>query len=129
MVRLILRGLIAALGLWVAAWLLPHFHIGVRIEGWKTYLAAGLLLGIVNAFVRPVVTLLTLPITIVTLGLFLFIVNGLMVLFVSWVLKHFPAFHFHVGGIINAIMVTIVLWVVSLVANLVIGGDEVRRRR
>jgi putative membrane protein len=129
MARLILRGLIAALGLWVAGWLLPHFHIGVSIEGWKTYLVAGLLLGVVNAIVRPVVTLLTLPITIVTLGLFLFIVNGLMVLFVSWILKHFPGFHFHVGGIVNAIMVTIVIWLVSLVANLVIGGDEAARRR
>jgi putative membrane protein len=119
-----LRGLVAAVGLWLAA----HFVPGVHMRGWQTYIVAGLLLGVVNAFVRPVVTLLTLPITILTLGLFLFVVNGLMVLFVSWIMSHFHGFHFHVGGIFNAIFVTIVVWIVSLVANLVIGGDERRRR-
>lgn len=124
MVRLILRGVVAAIGLWLAAHVVP----GVRMHGWQTYVVAGLLLGLVNAFVRPVVTLLTLPITIITLGLFLLIVNGLMVLFVSWILSHFHGFHFHVGGIFNAVLVTIIVWLVSLVAHLVIGGDERLRR-
>jgi putative membrane protein len=124
MVRLILRGLVAAAALWLAA----HFVHGVHAESWKAYIAAGLLLGVVNAFVRPLVTLLTLPITIITLGLFLLVVNGLMVLLVSWILGHFAGWHFHVGGIVNAILVTIIVWICSLIANMVIGGDEVGRR-
>jgi len=123
MVRFILRALVAALGFWVAAHIVP----GVHVTGWKTILAAGLVLGVVNAFVRPIVTLLTLPVTIVTLGLFLLVVNGLMVLLVSFVVDRFHG-HMHIGGIVNAILVTIVVWLVSLVAHIFIGGDERARR-
>ena len=83
------------------------------------------MLGIVNGFVRPIVTLLTLPLTIITLGIFLLVVNGLMVLLVSWVVDRFHG-HMHIGGLLNAIFVTIVIWLVSLVANIFIGGDERR---
>jgi putative membrane protein len=123
MVRFILRALVAALGFWVAAHIVP----GVHVTGWKTILAAGLVLGIVNGFVRPIVTLLTLPVTIVTLGLFLLIVNGLMVLLVSFIVDRFHG-HMHIGGIVNAILVTVVVWLVSLVAHIFIGGDERVRR-
>jgi putative membrane protein len=123
MVRFILRALVAALGFWVAAHIVP----GVHVSGWKTILAAGLVLGIVNGFVRPIVTLLTLPVTVVTLGIFLLVINGLMVLLVSWIVGHFHG-HMHIGGLLNAILVTIVVWLVSLVANIFIGGDERARR-
>lgn len=119
MVRFILRALIAAAGLWVAS------KLGlVAIVGWKPLLIAGLLLGVVNAFVRPVITLLTLPITVLTLGLFLLVVNGLMVLLVSWLIKEFHLGGFHVGGLVHAILTTIVIWVVSLVANMFLGDDR-----
>jgi putative membrane protein len=124
MMRFILRALVAAAGFWVAAHIVP----GVHVTGWKTVLAAGLVLGIVNAFVRPVVTLLTLPVTVITLGLFLLVVNALMVLLVSWIVDKFHG-HMHIGGLVNAIFVTIVVWLVSLVANIFIGGDERVRRR
>jgi putative membrane protein len=123
MVRFILRGLIAAAGLWVAAHIVP----GVHIHGWKTLVAAGLLLGLVNALVRPIVTLLTLPLTVVTLGLFLFIVNGLMVLFVGWILHRFGNASYQIHGLLPAILTTIVVWFVSLAANLVL-GDELKNR-
>lgn len=125
MVRFILRALVAAIGLWVAAHIVP----GVRIQGWETLIVAALVLGLVNGFVRPVVTLLTLPVTILTLGLFLLIVNGLMVLLVSWLIGHFHGMHMHIGGIVNAVLVTIIVWLVSLVAHIFIGGDERVRRR
>ena len=123
MVRFILRALVAAIGFWVAAHIVP----GVHVTGWKTILAAGLVLGVVNAFVRPIVTLLTLPVTIITLGLFLLVINGLMVLLVSFLVDHFHG-HMHIGGIVNAIFVTIVVWLVSLVGSIFIGGDERVRR-
>jgi putative membrane protein len=124
MVRFILRGLVAALGLWVASHLVP----GVHITGWKTLVIAGLLLGLANALVRPIVTFLTLPLTIVTLGLFLLVVNGLMVLLVGWVLHRFHDHSFEINGLVPAIFTTIVIFFVSLVANMVIGGDERKRR-
>jgi putative membrane protein len=123
MVRFLLRALIAALGLWVAS----KFGL-VRIVGLEPLLIAGVLLGLVNAFVRPVVTLLTLPLTIVTLGLFLLIVNGLMLFVVSWLLHVFGVRTFEVHSLLHAVLATIVIWLVSLAANMLL-GDELRRAR
>jgi uncharacterized membrane protein YvlD (DUF360 family) len=64
----------------------------------------------------------------VTLGLFLFVVNGLMVLFVGWILHRFGVTGYEIHGLVPAILTTIVIWVVSLVANMFIGGDERLRR-
>jgi putative membrane protein len=73
--RFIVRALIAALGLWLASEIVP----GIAVPGgWTSLLIAALLLGVVNAIVRPVVFILTLPITVVTLGLFLLVVNAAM---------------------------------------------------
>ncbi len=122
MVRFLLRALVAALGLWVAS------KLGlVHIVGLTPLLIAGVLLGLVNAFVRPVVTLLTLPLTIVTLGLFLLIVNGLMLFVVSWLLHIFGVHGFGIGSLGHAVLATIVIWIVSLAANMLL-GDELRRR-
>jgi len=125
MVKFILRALVVAVGFWVAA----HFVPGVHIHGWKTLLAASVLLGIANGLVRPIVTLLTLPITIITLGLFLLVVNGLMVLLVGWLLHQFHDYSYQINGLVPAVLTTIVIWVVSLVGHMFIGGDERQRRR
>ena len=125
MVKFILRALVVAVGFWVAA----HFVPGVHIHGWKTLLAASVLLGIANGLVRPIVTLLTLPITILTLGLFLLVVNGLMVLLVGWLLHQFHDYSYQINGLVPAVLTTIVIWVVSLVGHMFIGGDERQRRR
>jgi len=125
MVKFILRSLAVAVGFWLAA----HFVPGVHIHGWKTLLAAAVLLGIANGLVRPILTLLTLPITILTLGLFLLVVNGLMVLLVGWVLHQFHDTSYQIHGLLPAIFTTIVIWIVSLVGNMFIGGDERQRRR
>ncbi|HUO12792.1 MAG TPA: phage holin family protein [Caulobacteraceae bacterium] len=125
MIRFIIRGLVAALGFWVAS-KLPW---GPHIEGLAPLIVAGLLLGVVNAIVRPIVTLLTLPITIITLGLFLFVVNALMLYVVSWLVHAF--IHgglFHIGSITHAIFTVIIIWIVSLAATMVLGGDEPARR-
>lgn len=123
MIRFIIRALVAAAGLWAASRL--DF---VHIEGLKPLLVAGVLLGVVNALVRPVVTLLTMPISVLTLGLFLLVVNGLMVLLVGWLLHLFGVHGFHTLGLWRSILTTIVIWVVSLAANLVLGG-ELRGKR
>jgi putative membrane protein len=131
MVRFILRGLVAAAGLWVAAQLLHSrgVTIGAPTDPWVTLVVAGLVLGLVNALVRPIVTFLTLPVTILTLGLFLLLVNGAMILLTSWVVDHLPAAHLHmqIGGWINAVLVTIIVWVVSLIGNMFLGDDNDRR--
>lgn len=105
MMGFVIRGLVTALGLWIASAVLP----GVRSNGFLSILGAGLLLGIVNAIVRPIIVVLTLPITIFTLGLFLLVVNALMVLLVSKMMHGFTVESFW-AAMLTAIVVTIVGW-------------------
>ncbi len=108
MAEFLLRGVFAALGLWVATYLVK----GLGFDSTTTLLIAGLLLGLVNAFVRPIAIVLTFPITLVTLGLFLLVVNAGMVAFVAWLLPGM-----HVAGFwaafFTAIIVSVVSWAVS----------------
>ncbi|MCZ8130974.1 MAG: phage holin family protein [Steroidobacteraceae bacterium] len=100
----LLRGALAAIGLWVATLLLD----GVRYDAPLTLLLAGLLLGVVNAIVRPLAVVLTLPITFLTLGLFLLVINAGMVAFVAWLLPGL-----HVAGFWSALLAAIVVSIVG----------------
>ena len=108
MVGFILRGLVAALGLWAATEMLT----GLTIDSATTLILAGLLLGLVNAIVRPFALLLSLPALIFTLGLFLLVVNAAMLGLVAFLLPGFKiaTFWTAVGG---AIIVSIVSWIGS----------------
>jgi len=119
MAYFIIRALVTALGLWVAA---RVFHT-VEVKDTASLIIAGFVLGIVNAIVRPILTFLTFPLTILTLGLFLLVVNGLMVELTSWLLGS----RFHVQGLGSAIETTIIVWAVSLVASWFIGDGRDRR--
>lgn len=85
---------------------------GVHIEGTGTLVLAAFLLGFVNAVVRPILVLLTLPITVVTLGLFLLVVNGLMFWLVAWLLPAFTIDGFQ-SAFLGAIVVGITGWFAS----------------
>jgi putative membrane protein len=105
MTRFIIRALIAAAGLWLASEIVP----GISVLGWGSLLAAAVLLGIVNAVVRPVVFLLTLPLTVVTLGLFLLVINAAMLGLVGLLLKGFVVDGLW-AGILGAVVVGLVSW-------------------
>jgi putative membrane protein len=104
----LIRAAVVALGLWLAAQIVP----GVEFRSPESLIAAALLLGIVNAIVRPILVILTFPITLVTLGLFLLVINGLMIELVSHFLSGFV-----VAGLWPAILASIVVsltsWAVS----------------
>lgn len=104
--RFIVRALFAALGLWLSARFVP----GVKVRDAETLVFAAVLLGLVNAFLRPVVVILTLPLTIVTLGLFLLIVNALMILLVSALLRGFEV-HGLIAGVLAAIVTGLTSWI------------------
>jgi putative membrane protein len=104
----LLRLLIVAVGLWVASAIIPGLEI---TDGW-TLLWAALLLGIVNAIVRPVVVILTLPLTILTLGLFLLIINAAMLSLVAWLLDGMTVSGFW-SAVFGAIVVSITGWLAS----------------
>ncbi len=111
---IILRTLIIMLGLYLASILIS----GVQIVGTGTFIIAAVLLGLVNAFVRPVAILLTLPLTIVTLGLFLFVLNAAMFGLVAAMLENFS-----VAGLGSAILGSIVVSITSTIASWYIGPD------
>ena len=109
MIGFIARALISAIGLWIAT----RWVSGIRIDDATTLVLAGLLLGVVNAVVRPIAVVLTFPITIVTLGLFLLVVNTAMVALVAALL---PGFHIWGGfwfAFLTALIVGITGWLGS----------------
>ena len=104
----LIRAAVVAIGLWLASQIVP----GVHILSPGSLIAAALLLGVVNAVVRPVLVILTFPITLLTLGVFLLVINGLMIELVSYFLSGFV-----VDGlwpaILTSIIVSLTSWVMS----------------
>jgi putative membrane protein len=113
MAGFILRGLVAALGLWAAS----ELFNGIVIDSATTLIFAGLLLGVVNAIVRPIAVVLSLPALLVTLGLFLLVINAAMLGLVALVLPGF-----HIAGFWTAIGGSIVVSLVSWIASWFIGS-------
>ena len=111
----LIRLLINAAGLWLAAAIVS----GITIQGTGTLILAALLMGVVNALVRPVAVILTLPITIVTLGIFLLVVNAAMFALVAWLLPGFA-----VSGFWAALLGWLIVCIVSWVATSFIGKQR-----
>jgi len=109
-----IRTLITMLGLFLASRLIP----GVWIEGMGNFILAALLLGLVNAFIRPLMFLFTLPLSIVTMGLFIFVINAAMFGLVAAMLDNFQ-----VSGFWSALFGAIVVSITSTVASWYIGPD------
>jgi putative membrane protein len=108
----LIRMAITAFGFWLATRLVS----GVVIDGPLTFLLAALLLGVVNAIVRPIAFLLTLPITLLSLGLFLLVINAGMVALVAWLLPGFS-----LAGFGAALLTSIVVGLTGWLGNAFIG--------
>jgi putative membrane protein len=113
MAGFLLRGLVAALGLWAATSMLD----GIRIDTPMTLILAGLLLGLVNAVVRPFALLLSLPALLLTLGLFLLVINAAMLGLVALFLPGFTI----PGGFWSAVGAAIIVSVISWIGSWFIG--------
>jgi putative membrane protein len=111
-IGILLRGVFAAIGLWLAT----LFVAGLTFDKPATLIVAGLVLGLVNALLRPVLVVLTLPITIVTLGLFLLVINAVMVELVAALLPGMRVAGFG-AALIAAIVVSIVGWLGGTLAR------------
>lgn len=114
------RWIITTLAVLVAA----HVVRGISYESVVGLLVASLLLGILNAFLRPFVLLLSLPLLIATFGLFILVINALLLYFVGWLVESF-----HVDGAWSAFWGGIVISVISLIANLLLGTARIEHRR
>jgi putative membrane protein len=112
MAGILLRTFITMLGLYLASVLIP----GVSITGTGSLILAAFLLGLVNGFIRPIALVLTLPLTIVTLGLFIFVLNAAMFGLVAAMLENFTVSGFWAalfGAIIVSITSTIATWFIG----------------
>jgi putative membrane protein len=108
MVGFIIRAFFCGVGLWVASRLVP----GVSFATTDSLVWAAVLLGIVNALVRPVLVILTIPFTILTLGLFLLVINGLMIELVSALASGFQLAGFG-SAVLAALVVSLTSWIMS----------------
>jgi putative membrane protein len=122
MMGFLLRAVISAIGLWLAT----QWVAGVYVDSVGTLILAGLLLGVVNAIVRPIAFILTLPITLLTLGLFLFVLNAAMVWLVAAILPGF-----HAPWFVPAFLTSIIVWITGWIGSWLIGhrGFERYARR
>ena len=115
MAYLLIRLIINAVALYVATRFVP----GLTFDGhWTTIALVALIFGLVNALVRPLLEVLTCPLVILTLGLFTFIINALMLLLTGWIGDQF-GLGFHVAGFVPALIGALVVSLVSFVLNLV----------
>jgi putative membrane protein len=120
-VKLLLRLLVTAASLWVAT----KFVNGITFTGgnYAALLGVALVFGVVNTIVRPILKLFSFPVVLLTLGLFLFVINGVMLLCTSY-LSSMLGFGFHVDGILPAILGSLVVSITASVLNFVLGTNR-----
>ena len=109
---IIIRILISAVAVYVASLFIP----GISVSGGPTtYLIVAVVLGLLNAFIKPILTVLTIPITVITLGLFLLVINVLMVYLTDYLVSGF-----HVSGFIAALLFSFVVSIVTALIDAVV---------
>ncbi|MEJ8812012.1 phage holin family protein [Variovorax ureilyticus] len=116
--RLLIKWLLSALALLAVA----YVYSGVQITTYTSALLAAAVIGLLNMFMRPVLVVLTLPVTIVTLGLFLFVINALLFWAASGLLSGF-----HVDGFVAALIGSLLYSILGLIIESALGGLFARR--
>lgn len=117
--RLVIAWAINLAALWVA----DAIWDGVRIDGWKAYLIGSAVLGIANAVLKPLLTILTLPLIIITLGFFYLLINIAMVALAEWIAPNFS-----IDGFWAYVGTVLVVWAVNWIADRVLGDLERRAK-
>jgi putative membrane protein len=120
----VIQLLINAAALYVAQLLVDGVDFDFTIENaWIQFVIVALIFGLINTFVKPVLRLLTLPITMATLGLFLLVLNALLLLLVGWISSEL-GLAFTVDGFLPAILGSIIISIVGLILSMVIGAGR-----
>jgi putative membrane protein len=121
---ILLRLAINAIGLLVAAWIVPGFHLSVagrhpQPHDWIALGIIALIFGAVNVIIRPIVLLLSLPLEIMTFGLFTFVINALMLLLTSWIAQGMDL-GFRIDGFVAALLGALIVSLVSLALSRIV---------
>ncbi len=120
--KLLIRWVITSLALFAAAWLVP----GIRVEGtaWVVYAVMAVILGLVNAIVRPVLKLLTCPLILLTLGLFVLVINGIALWLASVIAVNWFHVGFYVGDFWSAFLGALIVSVVSVILSALVKEED-----
>jgi putative membrane protein len=118
---ILLRLVINAVALLLAAWIVPGIHLAAAgphpgRHDWVTLLIVALIFGVVNAVIRPILIVLSLPLELLTLGLFTFVINAFMLLLTSWIAQGLDL-GFRVDGFVPALLGSLIVSVVSFVLS------------
>jgi putative membrane protein len=120
--KLLVRWVIAALALFVAAWLVPG--ITVDGNGWVVYAVMAVILGLVNAIVRPLLKFLTCPLILLTLGLFVLVINALTLLLASSIAINWFNVGFYVDGFWPAFLGGLIVSIVTVILSALVREDD-----
>lgn len=126
--RLILRWIINALALLAAANIVPGIDINDQ-NGWVAVFVMAAVLGFVNAIIRPILKVLSCPLIALTLGLFTFVINALMLWLAAWISNSFFGAGFVVDGFLPALLGSIVVSIVSALLSIFVRDDDEERHR
>lgn len=123
MSKFLVRWGITAAAVAVAAWIVPGITVGEPHRVWAVVLVA-LVLGLINAFIRPVIYALSCGLIVLTLGLFTLVINGLMLWLASWIMVNWVGLGFHADGFWSAVLGGIIISVVSIVVSIFVGKKK-----
>ena len=119
--KLLLRWLITSLSLFAAAELVPGIHVGR--DAWSAFAVMAIILGLVNAIVRPILKLLSCPLIILTLGLFTLVINGVTLWLASAIAVDWFHVSFHVDGFLAAFLGALIVSIVSVVLTAILRDE------
>lgn len=114
---IIIRILISAVAVFIASYFIPNVEV---TGGIQTYLIVAVVLGLLNAFIKPILTVLTIPVTVITLGLFLLVINVLMVYFADSLIGGFDIQSTGIGYFITALLFSIVVSVITALIDAIV---------
>lgn len=120
--KLLVRWVITALALFAAAWLVPG--IVVESDGWTVYAVMAVILGLINAVVRPVLKLLTCPLIILTLGVFVLLINGFTLWLASRIAQDWFGVGYSVRGFGAAVLGSLIVSTVSVILSALLKDEE-----
>jgi putative membrane protein len=120
--KLLIRWLATCIALLLAAWIVP----GIRVEreSFAVFGMMAIILGLVNAIIRPLLKMLSCTLIILTLGLFTLVINGVTLMLASWIARHWFNVGFYVDGFIPAFLGALIVSVVTVTLTTILGDDK-----
>jgi putative membrane protein len=124
LVAFLIRWALLAIAVWVAGKLID----GIRLEGWESTLLVALILGLLNAILKPLLMLVTLPLTIMTLGLFVLVINTALLGLTAWIAGKFDSVVFSIDGFWDAFFGALIISIVTWVLGWFIDAGKIARK-